>query len=118
MRELAQRIVDATAMGDETGIVALYADEAESTEVGMPPISGIEGLREKLANWQKTVTGATWRARNVWIGGNTIIIEWNARVTLSASGKTVDFSEIAVHEIENGRIARERFYYDRSALQG
>jgi ketosteroid isomerase-like protein len=117
MRQLAQRIVDVTAAGDEAATLSLYASNVQSTEVGAPPTSGTEALRRKFANWNKRVSRSTWRARNVWIGGNTIIIEWKGHLTLAESGRTVDFDEIAVHEVEQGKIVRERYYYDRSLLQ-
>ncbi len=114
---LARRIVDLTIGNDDEAALALYADTIESTEPGGPPAVGLDAIRQKFAMWRGMVGSATWRARNTWVVGNTIIIEWAGRVTFAASGKEVDFNEIAIHEVENGKIARERFYYDRSIVQ-
>jgi ketosteroid isomerase-like protein len=48
---------------------------------------------------------------------DAIIIEWAGRVTFAATGKMADLNEVAIHEVANGKIVRERFYYDRAALQ-
>jgi ketosteroid isomerase-like protein len=67
--------------------------------------------------WRGMVSQSAWQARNVWVDNNTIIIEWTGQVTFAATGKQGQLNEVAIHEIENGKIVRERFYYDRSALQ-
>lgn len=117
MRELARRLIDVTLTNDDDAAFALYADGIESAEMGMPPSVGIEAIRQKFAMWRGMVTDAKFEPRRVWVDGNTIIVEWDGRVTLAASGKTVDLPEIAIHEIENGKIARERFYYDPAILR-
>ena len=116
LRELAQRIVDLTIKHDDEGCLALYAPTIESTEPGQAPMVGIEALRQKFAGWHAMAPQATWRARTVCVEGNTIVVEWEGDVTF-ATGKQAVMNEVAVHEIDNGKIVRERFYYDRSAIQ-
>ena len=67
--------------------------------------------------WQGMVRDASWRARNVCVDGNTIIVEWIGSVTFNSTGKRADLREIAIHEVANGKIVRERFYYDPSFMQ-
>jgi len=117
VRDLARRIVDVTVAGDDAAAFALYADSVESMEAGSAPTVGIAALREKFATWRSMIRDSTWRPLNVWIDGNTIVVEWAGRITFAATGKSIDLREIAVHEVKNAKIARERFYYDRSALQ-
>ena len=117
VRQLAQRIVNLTANEDDESSLALYANHVESIEPGMPPAVGMDAIRQKFAMWRGMVSDSAWEARNVWVDGNAIIIEWNARVTFAATGTHAELNEVAIHEVENGRIVRERFYYDRSALQ-
>ena len=116
VRELAQRIVDLTIKHDDEGAFALYAPNVESTEPGQPPMVGIEAIKKKFAGWHEMAPQSTWRARSVCVDGNTIVIKWQGDVTF-ATGKQATLSEVAIHEVENGKIARERFYYDRSAIQ-
>ena len=117
MRALAQRIVDLTVGNQDEESLALYADNVESREANNPPMVGIDAVREKFKMWRGMVSDTAFSPRSVAADGNTIIIEWEGRVTLAASGRVAELNEIAVHEIENGKIVRERFYYDPSVLQ-
>jgi ketosteroid isomerase-like protein len=118
LRELAQRIVDLTVANDDAATLALYADNVESREASMPASVGIEAIKQKFAMWRGMVSDASFTPRTVVADGRTIVIEWDGRVTLAASGRLVDFPEVAVHEIAGGKIVKERFYYDPSLLQG
>jgi ketosteroid isomerase-like protein len=117
IRELAKKIVDLTVTNNDEGAFALYADNVISREMGQPPMTGIDAIKQKFAMWRGMVSDSTFRAANVWVDGNTIVIEWDGRVTLAPSGRVVNLQEIAIHEIEGGKIARERFYYDPAVLR-
>ena len=116
LRALAQRIIDVTVANDEAGMLALYDPAIESSEANTPPVVGLQGLREKFAYWNSLVSDGAFLPRSVAADGKTIVIEWDGRVTMRASGRVVEMREVAVHEIEGGRIVRERFYYDPAAL--
>jgi ketosteroid isomerase-like protein len=118
LRGLAQRIVDLTIANDDAASLALYADDIESREASMPASVGIDAIKQKFMMWRNMVTDAVFTPRSVVADGRTIVIEWDGRVTLAASGRVVDFPEVAVHEIAGGKIVKERFYYDPSLLQG
>jgi ketosteroid isomerase-like protein len=117
LRALAQRIVDATVANDEAAMLALYAPNVESREAANPPSTGIAALREKFAMWRNMVSDSAFLPRSICADGKTIVIEWDGRVTLAASGRVAEMNEVAIHEIEHGRIVRERFYYDPAILQ-
>lgn len=117
MRDLAKRIIDATVAGDDDATLALYADNVESVECGQTPTTGIDAIRQKFQMWRGMTSHAEFHPRTVCVDGNVIVIEWEGTVTLSPSGRTVKFNEAAIHEIENGKIVRERYYYDPSVLR-
>jgi len=118
MRALAQRIVDLTLANDDEGSLALYADNIESREANTPASVGIDAIKQKFAMWRGMTSSASFTPRSVVAEGNTIVIEWEGRVTLAASGRVAEMNEVAVHEIANGKIVKERFYYDPAVLQG
>lgn len=118
LRALAQRIVDLTVANDDAASLALYAPDIESKEANNPASVGLEAIKQKFAMWRNMVSDAAFTPVSVIADGNTIVIEWNGRVTLAASGRVVDLNETAVHEIAGGKIVKERFYYDPSVLQG
>lgn len=118
LRGFAQRIVDVTIANDDAATLALYSADVESKEANNPASVGLDAIKEKFAMWRGMTSDATFTPRTVVVDGSTIMIEWEGRVTLAASGRVVDMLEVAVHEIRNGRIVKERFYYDPSVLQG
>ncbi len=118
LRDLARRIVDLTIANDEPGMLALYAANVESKEAAMPASTGIDAIKAKFEGWRNMVTDATFVPVSITADGNVVMIEWSGRVTLAATGRLAELDEIAVHEIRNGKIVKERFYYDPSVLQG
>ncbi|HEY8518247.1 MAG TPA: nuclear transport factor 2 family protein [Candidatus Binatia bacterium] len=115
LRRIARSIVTATSVADEKRMLSLYADSVESEEAGQMPTYGIEAIKQKNEQWKKMVSDARWHARNLWCDGQTVIIEWEAQLTLRGGRKTL-FREVAIHEIRNGKIVRERYYYDPTIL--
>jgi ketosteroid isomerase-like protein len=118
LRRVARSIVTSTAVMDERRMLSLYADSVESEEVtqNQHPSYGIESIKQKNINWEKRVSDARWHARNLWCDGQTVIIEWEAQLTMRG-GKKVLHREIAIHEVRAGKIVRERYYYDPTPLR-
>jgi ketosteroid isomerase-like protein len=96
-------------------IRALYHPDAVSVEASGQSAAGHAALEEKMKGWEQMAASMVSKPRNVWTGRNTICIEWDSTVTLR-DGRTVQLRETAVHEIKNGKIQSERYYYDPSAL--
>jgi ketosteroid isomerase-like protein len=118
LRRIARSIVTATSVSDDKRMLSLYADSVESEEAGQLPTYGIEAIKQKTEQWNKMVSDSKWHARNLWADGQTVIIEWEAQLTLRPGNRKTLFREIAVHEVRNGKIVRERYYYDPSILGG
>jgi ketosteroid isomerase-like protein len=117
LEALAQKIVRMSQLPHfgPAEIRELYNPDCVSVEGSGNTAMGYAGLEEKMKGWQQMTAGMVSKARNVWIGGNTICIEWDSTVTLR-DGRTVKLLETAVHEIKNGKISSERFYYNPAAL--
>jgi ketosteroid isomerase-like protein len=92
-------------------IRALYHPDAVSVEATGDQVVGHGGIEEKMKGWEQMTAGMSSKAVNVWIGPTTICIEWDSTVTLR-DGRTVQLRETAVHEIVQGKIRRERYYYN------
>ena len=111
---LARKIVRATQQPDFP-FATLYTVDCTSAEPMGEPARGHAGLEEKNARWAQMQSKSVWTARNVWTGKSTICIEWDGEVTLR-DGRQVTLREIAVHEIRDGKIQHERYYYNPLAL--
>jgi ketosteroid isomerase-like protein len=107
---LARKIVKATN-DPNYPFAEFYAADVVSREATGEVFRGLAGLEQKGRNWESMQMGTTWKARNVFVKGNTICIEWDARVTLR-DGRTVDMPEVALHEVRDGKIVSERYYYN------
>lgn len=118
LRALAQHIIAVSLTDDDERILGLYAADIESSEAGQPPAIGLDALRAKFAGWRSMTTATHFEPRRVCADGNVIMIEWVGHVTLAASGRQAEMREVAIHEIKNGKIAREAFYYNPAALAG
>lgn len=93
----------------------LYHPDAVSVEANGGTSQGYAGLEQKMKGWEQMTSGMVSKPRNVWTGRNTICIEWDSTVTMR-DGRTVQLHEVAVHEIKNGKIQSERYYYNPAAL--
>jgi ketosteroid isomerase-like protein len=117
LEALAKKIVR-MSQGPSFGaaeIQALYNPDATSTEANGQSATGYAGLEQKMKGWEQMASSMVSKPRNVWTGKSTICIEWDSTVTLR-DGRTVQLHETAVHEIKNGKIQSERYYYNPAAL--
>jgi ketosteroid isomerase-like protein len=114
---LAKEIVRLTQLPGfgKAELAQLYNPDCTSVEASGQTAVGYAGLEEKLKGWEQMQSGTSWKPRNVWTGRNTVCIEWDATVNLR-DGRTVQLREIGIHEIKNGKIQRERFYYNPNDL--
>ena len=111
----ARRIVRATQDPKGFAMRDLYAEGAVSREATGQIASGIAELEAKLARWEAMQEHTVWEARNVFADDSAICIEWDATVRMR-DGRIVPLSEVAIHQIRDGRIVAERFYYNPLAL--
>ena len=110
---LARKIVRLT-QGPTFGaaeIRELYNPDAVSIEASGASSQGYGGLEDKMKGWEQMAASMVSKPRNVWTGRNTVCIEWDATVSMR-DGRTVQLREVAVHEIKNGKIQSERYYYN------
>lgn len=117
LEALAKKIVR-MSQGPSFGpaeIRELYHPDAVSVEANGNSSVGYAGLEEKMKGWEQMTAGMASTPRNVWCGRGTICIEWDSTVTMR-DGRTVQLHEVAVHEIKNGKIQSERYYYNPAAL--
>jgi ketosteroid isomerase-like protein len=93
----------------------LYHPDAVSVEASGATAVGYAGLEDKMKGWEQMTASMVSTPRNVWTGPKTIAIEWDSTVTMR-DGRTVQMHEVAVHEIANGKIQSERYFYNPAAL--
>jgi hypothetical protein len=93
----------------------LYNPDCVSVEASGATARGYAGLEAKMKGWEQMAASMVSTPRNVWTSRSTICIEWDSTVN-TRDGRTVKLHEVAVHEIKNGKIQSERYYYDPASL--
>ncbi len=98
-------------------IAGFYAPEATMQEnlgplrVGLPAL--LENERQALARVERI---RLERVGSVVVDGDHAAINWVFLIT-DAKGRKTRLDEVACQEWENGKIVRERFYYDPAQRQ-
>jgi len=116
---LARKIIRVTQDPSRLVLEELYAEDCTSWEPGQAePALGHEGLRAKREGWEEAQDSskAVWTALNVFSKKNSICIEWEIDLVMR-DGRSVKMSEVAIHHVKGGKIASERFFYDRAQLE-
>jgi ketosteroid isomerase-like protein len=93
-------------------IERFYAEDATMQENQDPPRMGLRAL---LENERKVLAAApdihVERVASFMVDGDRAAINWVFAYT-DTTGRKIELDEIAYQQWQNGKIVRERFYYD------
>jgi len=103
----ANRILDAL---DE-----LYADDVSMQDNLNPPVVGKEANRERERAFFGSITVHQHRALSVAVDGDQAVIHWLFEFT-GADGKRYRMDQLSHQEWKDGRVVKERFYYDSANI--
>lgn len=119
-KEVGQRLVDMCKANQwREAIVELYADDVESAEAHDSPtgdrprvIRGKDAVLAKTDWWySETITHGVDIRGPFPHGDDGFAVIFNMDITMKSFGQRVQMEEVAVYEVKNGKVARERFYY-------
>jgi hypothetical protein len=113
-----ERLIELVKAGDYlTAIESFYALDATMQENNLPPRSGLPALLENerlmMQNF-KQIHQST--AISYVVDGDRAAINWLFDITLQDGGR-FQLDEIAYQQWQDGKIVRERFYYDPAQIQ-
>jgi steroid delta-isomerase-like uncharacterized protein len=124
--ELVQRVIASVAKGDLDGAIGPYADDAELWD----PTGSYKGKTQILAQfkvWHTAFPDAKAEVTNQVTEGDQIVTEvtfrgthtgslLGAMGTIPATGKRAELHVAIVNLFRNGKIQRERDYFDLAGL--
>ena len=113
IRDSVERLIQLVERGQFLeAIESYYAPEASMQENGQPPRVGLPQLleNERKAMARFKIIHVSQAASYV-VDGNRVAINWIFDVTDQRGGRYV-LDEIAYQEWQDGKIVKERFYYD------
>ncbi|HYL35867.1 MAG TPA: nuclear transport factor 2 family protein [Bryobacteraceae bacterium] len=118
IRESVEKLIQLVERGQFLeAIQNFYAPDASMQENSQPPRAGLPAL---LENERKALARFKilhqHRAASYVVEGNRAAINWVFEIT-EQSGKRYILDEIAYQEWQDGKIVKERFYYDPGQRQ-
>ncbi len=117
INEVANRLVElCKANKNSQAVDELYDPNIESIEPWgdekMPRVTkGIDGIRKKHEWWYKEVEYHSGSVEGPFVHGDDQFgVIFAMDVTMKSQGQRMKMSELAIYEVKNGKIVRERFY--------
>jgi ketosteroid isomerase-like protein len=113
--EIAQQLCQHCQNQTEAqGLKELYASDAVSIEPmapeGMDPVTqGVEAIQAKHEWWESAFEVHDVQMEGPYVNGDKFSMIFQMDCTEKASGNRWQGKEIALYEVENGKIARETF---------
>ena len=115
--EIAKRYVELCQAGkNEVCLDELYAKDAVSIEAAAQPgmdrvAQGLDALRAKSKVWRESNVVHSAEVMGPFPNDNRFAVRFTFDVTNKPSGRRMKMDEIGLFTIENGKIAREEFFY-------
>lgn len=116
-KEISEKLVSWYNAGDvERPYQELYSDKIVSIEndgKGDGGISkGFEGLKTKGEWWKENFEVHSTSASEAIVADNWFSVRFDMDTTHKPSGQRSKSSEIAVYQVQEGKIVKEQFFYD------
>ena len=120
-QEIAKRYVTLCQQGkNDVCLDELFAENAVSVEAASFPgtertVKGLDSIRAKNASWAETHTVHRAEVTGPFPNDNRFAVRFVYDLTDKPTGKRIGMDEIGLFTIENGKIAREEFFYPTEA---
>ena len=111
-QELGDKLVELARQKDYATIyVNLYSPEIVSIEADGKVYTGMAEIEGKNAMWESTMEVHSTECSDPFPHGDSFAVIWKMDVTQKSSGHRFVMEEVAVYDVEDSRIVRERFFY-------
>ena len=77
-------------------------------------VEGFEGIQKKGEWWQENFEVHSSTASQPIVADNWFSVKFEMDTTHKPSGQRSQMSEIAVYQVEDGKIVKEQFFYDEN----
>ncbi|HBP90534.1 MAG: nuclear transport factor 2 family protein [Nitrospira sp.] len=116
--EIGKELVSLCQQGkNQEAIDKLYSPNIVSVEaMAMPNMDqtqkGIDAIKGKNTWWEQNHEIHKREVDGPYPNGNRFIVHFLADVTPKHTGKRMTIKEMCLYTVENGKIAKEEFFYD------
>ena len=114
-KEIAEKLVSWCNKGDyQSCYENLYSPNIVSLEPGGPHarMEGMEAIAQKGQWWEETFEVHNSTASEPTVADNWFSVRFDMDTTHRPSGHRSKSSEIAVYQVQDGKIVQEQFFYD------
>jgi limonene-1,2-epoxide hydrolase len=112
---IIRSFVAAWSRRDPVELARYFAEDGVYHNMPIGPVSGRDNVEKLIRGFVASWTETKWDLVNILCSGNVVIAERVDRIR--AGDKSVDLPCVGVFELEDGRIARWRDYFDMAAYQ-
>ena len=115
--EIAKRYVALCKEGrNDVCLDELFAKDAVSVEAGAPPgqertAKGLDAIRAKGKTWMEKHIVHSGEVTGPFPHDDRFAVRFLFDLTIKQSSKRITMDEIGLFTVENGKIAREEFFY-------
>ena len=116
-QDIGKKLVSLCREGKNAeAIDLLYSKDIVSLEAFVPPpmpleVRGLEAVKGKGKWWFDNHTIHSAKIEGPFPNGDRFIVQFNYDLTAKASGQRFSMEEMALYEVQNGKIVREAFFY-------
>ncbi|GGG21539.1 hypothetical protein GCM10011344_22930 [Dokdonia pacifica] len=115
-KEIAEKLVSWCNQGDYASCYQnLYSPNIVSIEpkgAQMEEVQGMEAVAQKGAWWEETFEVHSSKVSEPTVADNWFSVRFEMDTTHRPSGHRSQSSEIAVYQVQDGKIVKEQFFYD------
>jgi hypothetical protein len=114
--DIANKLVELCRQGKNAECKAFYSADAVSVEAfAMPGMEreakGLAAIKAKGEWWVANHEVHSASVTGPWPHGNRFIVGFQYDVTNKPSGQRMQMDEVGLFTVENGKIAREEYFY-------
>jgi len=113
-KQIANRLVSLCKKGEfQQCYQELYSPEIQSVEADGSSHVGFAALAQKGKEWNAGIKKVhKSEIGSPIVSGNHFSLPMNMRITFKGAQKPVNFDEICVYQVKDGKIVKEQFFYD------
>lgn len=115
--EIGRQLVELCRQGRNLeSLNTLCADELVSVEAGGPPgmdreARGLAAVKAKAEWWISNHEIHSGEVNGPWPHDDRFIVQFKYDVTFKPTGQRMQFDEMGLYHVANGKIVREEFFY-------
>ena len=114
-KEIADKLVAYCKVGEYKSCYEnLYSPDVQSIEADGTVCSGLDEMAVKGKEWNENIEEFNSSSvGDAVVAGNFFSVPMSMNVKFKGAPAAVDFHEICVYQVKDGKVVKEQFFYDQ-----